>query len=203
MPDLDLHTAATPNGQKASIMIEESGLPYTLHTVSLGKGEQKSPEFLALNPNGRIPVLVDGGRSIAESGAILLHLAERSGRLRPEPRDETLTWMFFQAAHVGPTLGQLGHFTIFAKEKVPAAIDRFATEATRLLDVLESVLSRRRFLGSDSYGLADIMTFPWLRMAERRLALPIGERPGLVRWMETVGARPAVQKGLALVPEPG
>ena len=195
---IDLYTWTTPNGRKASVMLEEVGLPYAVHAVNIGKDESRTEAFLAMNPNGKIPVIVDhdSGRTVTESGAILLYLADKSGRLLPE--GQTMEWMFFQAAHVGPMLGQLGYFKVFAKEKVPAAIDRFQTECERVLGVLDTRLGRSTHLGGTAYGLADIMTYPWVATARERLGFDFSSQPNLARWIDAVGARPAVVKGMAV-----
>lgn len=206
MTPIQLYTAATPNGQKVSIMLEEVGLPYEVHAMDIGAANQtRTPEYLAMNPNGKIPVIVDpdAGRTVIESGAILLYLAERSGKLLPKPGDETLTWLFFQAAHVGPMLGQLGYFKVFAPEPVPAAIERFERESDRVLGVLDTQLGRHEYLAGD-YGTADIMTWPWIVSARKRLGKSYDAMPNLARWVTAVGERPAVARGMAVpAPKPG
>jgi GST-like protein len=203
MTPIQLYTYQTPNGHKASIMFEEIGLPYVVRVVDIEAGEQARPAFLALNPNGKIPAIVDpdAGRTVFESGAILFYLAERSHRLLPiteRERSETLAWMLFQAAHVGPTLGQLWHYKIFAPERIPDVIDRFEREAGRVLDVLDGRLARHAHLAGDGYGIADVMTWPWINAAVIKLGLTLDATPHLARWFETVGGRPAVQRGLAV-----
>ena len=195
---IDLYTWATPNGRKASVMLEEVGLPYAVHATNIGKDESRTEAFLAMNPNGKIPVIVDhdSGRTVTESGAILLYLADKSGRMLPD--GQTLEWMFFQAAHVGPMLGQLGYFRVFAKEKVPAAIDRFQAECDRVLGVLDTRLGQATHLGGTAFGLADIMTYPWVAAARERLGFDLSHLPNLARWVDAVGARPAVVKGMAV-----
>ena len=202
MTPIRLHTWGTPNGQKASIMLEEVGLPYLVQPVDIGHGGTQTPEYLAMNPNGKIPVIEDpdAGRVVVESGAILLYLAERAGKLQPPPGSQDLTWMFFQAAHVGPMLGQLGYFKMSASEKQPAAIARFEAETDRILGVLDTRLAQSEHLGGAQYGLADIMTWPWINSAMRRLDKSLDARPHLARWLAAVGARPAVQAGMK-VPE--
>ena len=195
---IELYTWTTPNGRKASIMLEEVGLPYAVHAVDIGKNESRTDAFLAMSANGKIPVIVDtdSGRTVSESGAILLYLADKSGQLLPG--GETLEWMFFQAAHVGPMLGQLGYFKVFAKEPVPAAIERFETEVARVLGVLDVRLGRAPHLGGSAFGLADIMTYPWMVTARDRFGIDLSTMPNLARWVAQVGARPAVVRGMAV-----
>jgi len=198
MTPIRLYTWSTPNGRKASIMLEEVGLRYTVAAVDISKGGSQTPEFLALNPNGKIPVIEDpdAGRTVIESGAILLYLAERSGTLVPGAGDRTLEWMFFQAAHVGPMLGQLGYFKNFAPEKIPAAIERFDKECARILRVLDTRLSHSAHLGAEAFGLADIMTWPWINAGRERLGLDFSALQSLSRWFAAVGERPAVRRGM-------
>lgn len=202
MTPIQLHTYQTPNGHKASIMLEETGLPYEVRIVDIERGDQRSPAFLALNPNNKIPVIVDPdmGRVVRESGAILFYLAERACRLLP-PSDiahaETLEWVLFQAAHVGPTLGQYWNFAIFAEEKLPAVIGRFEREAKRVFGVLDGRLGRQLHLAGP-YGIADIMTWPWINAARHKLGFSFDEYPNLNRWLAEIGARPAVQRGLSV-----
>ncbi len=198
MTPIRLYTWGTPNGQKASIMLEEVGLPYEVHAVDISKGGTQTPEYLAMNPNGKIPVIVDEERTIVESGAILLHLAERSGKMLPQPGDRTLEWMFFQAAHVGPMLGQLGFFKIFAKEKLPMAIERYENESARVLKVLDTRLAESTHLGGADYGLADVMTWSWVNAANKRLGFDLAPMPNLARWHATIAERGAVQRGMAV-----
>ncbi len=195
-----LYTWGTPNGQKASIMLEEVGLPYEVVAVDITKGGTQTPEYLAKNPNGKIPMIEDPdtGGLLVESGAILLHLAARSGKLLPTASDQTWEWMFFQAAHVGPMLGQLGYFKLFAAERVPAAIERFEKECARVLRVLDTRLAGSAHLGGEAYGIADIMTWPWIASARKRLGFDLADTPNLARWFAAVGARPAVQRGMAV-----
>jgi GSH-dependent disulfide-bond oxidoreductase len=198
---IELYTYATPNGHKASIMLEETGLPYEVHVVDIERGDQRRREFRALNPNGKIPVIVDRatGRAIFESGAILLYLAEKSGRLNPptsEARIETLQWLFFQVGHIGPMLGQLWHFKVFAPEKIPYAIELYEREALRLFGVLDGRLADSQYLVGD-YGIADIATWPWVN-AFRDLGLTFDRQLNLQRWHETLATRPAVIRGLAV-----
>ena len=204
MTPIQLYTCQTPNGHKASIMFEETGLPYDVHLVDIEQGDQNSPWFRALNPNNKIPVIVDPdrNRTVFESGAILLYLAERSGVLRPRDEIEaglTLQWILFQAAHVGPTLGQLWNYKIFAPEKIGYVIDRFERETSRVLRVLDSQLAAGRYLVGSQYGAADVMTWPWIHAATAKLGVALDSYPNLSRWRDDVASRPAVQRGV-LVP---
>lgn len=204
MTPIQLYTYQTPNGHKASIMLEETGLPYDVNVVDIEKGDQHTPTFLALNPNNKIPVIVDPdlSRTVVESGAILLYLAERSGVLKPRDETEanlTLQWILFQAAHVGPTLGQLWNYKIFAPEKIAYVIDRFGRETDRILRLLDGRLSASRYLAGDQYGAADVMTWPWIHAAATKLNVRLDPCPNLVRWLDEIASRPAVQRGL-LVP---
>jgi GST-like protein len=201
MRPIELYTYQTPNGHKASIMLEETGLPYRVHIVDIERGDQHRQEFLALNPNGKIPVIVDPDRrrTIFESGAILFYLADRAGVLRPDGPEEfsaTQQWMLFQAAHVGPMFGQLWHFKVFAKERIPYAIERYQREAARILAVLDRELATRAYLTGERYGIADVMTWPWINVAEPQLGLDLTHTPNLRRWIEEIGNRPAVQRAL-------
>ncbi len=197
---IDLHTWSTPNGFKPLIMLEETGLPYRLRPVDLRAGAQKAPEFLRLNPNGKIPVLVDdeaeGGPIVLfESGAILIYLADKSGQLLaadPRRRFEVVQWLMFQMSAIGPVFGQLGAFSR-ADPPNPAAVDKFRGEGERLLAVLEGQLERQAWLGDD-YSIADISTFTWVRATDF-----VGLRPGPVvsAWKDRIAARPAVRRALA------
>ena len=214
-PDIiQLYSLPTPNGVKASIALEELGLPYEAHRVDFGGNEQKSPEFLSLNPNGRIPAMIDpdgpGGKPIGlfESGAILIYLAEKTGKLipaDPAARDETLAWVMFQMGGIGPMFGQFGHFYKFAADKVANnayPMERYRDESKRLLSVLEERLKGRQFLMGDDYTIADIATFPWVRGADvfygGREVLDYASFPAVMAWLERCLARPAAQKGLEI-----
>jgi GSH-dependent disulfide-bond oxidoreductase len=201
MTPIELYTYQTPNGHKASIMLEETGLPYHVHVVDIERGDQHRPQFLALNRHGKIPVILDPDRkrTLAESGAILFYLADRAGVLRPEGPDEvsrTLQWTLFQAAHVGPMLGQLWHFKVFAKEKLAYAIERYEREVARIMAVLDGELARRPYLVGSRYGIADVMTWPWINVAEPQLGMDLARYSHLRRWFSTIAERPAVQRGL-------
>jgi GST-like protein len=203
MTPIQLYTYQTPNGHKASIMLEETGLPYDVRVVDIDRGDQKTPAFLALNPNGKIPVIVDPdrGRTVSESGAILFYLAERSGVLKPktaEERDVALQWVLFQAAHLGPTLGQIWNWKIFAAEKLPQVVARFEREADRVFRVLDGRLASQAHLAGGAYGVADVMTWPWINVAEPKLRLDLRPYPNLRRWFGEVAGRPAVRRGLEI-----
>ncbi len=207
---IDLWTWPTPNGQKVHIALEELGLPYTVIPVAIGKGEQFKPEFLAINPNHRIPAIVDhdgpGGQALAlfESGAILIYLAEKAGRLIPTDPAERyycLQWLMFQMSAVGPMLGQYNHFATYAPEKLPYAIERYQNESSRLVRVLEKRLGETAFLAGEAYSIADIATFPWIRSATQRGAVSLDGSPGLDRWFADIAARPGVERGMAVMAE--
>jgi GSH-dependent disulfide-bond oxidoreductase len=203
-PSIELLTAGTPNGWKASIVLEELGLPYTVRPISLGELEQKEPWFLALNPNGRIPVIIDHGAGdfvVFESGAILLYLAEKTGKLLPSDvkgRSQVVQWLMFQMGGVGPMMGQANVFFRYANEKIPFAIERYQKESRRLLQVLDTQLERTEFLVGD-YSIADIANFSWARTHEWS-GVDVSDLVHLNRWLAQIEARPAVQRGLA-VPE--
>lgn len=197
---IDLYTAATPNGHKVSILLEELGLPYTVHALSFDKREQKAPAFLKINPNGRIPAIVDrdnGDFPVFESGAILVYLAERSGQLLPaDPKGRSIVmqWLMFQMGGVGPMQGQANVFFRYFPEKLQGAIDRYQHEARRLYEVLDTRLQQVEYLAGD-YSIADIATFPWVRGHEWS-GVSVQGLPALQRWMAALEARPAVQRGL-------
>jgi GSH-dependent disulfide-bond oxidoreductase len=199
---IELYTWGTPNGRKISIMLEEIGMPYNVHPVNLRNDEQKTPEFLAINPNGRIPAIIDtegpGGKplTIFESGAILIYLAEKSGRLLPrEPvrRMEAIEWLMFQMAGVGPMFGQLGWFKRNAPDN-QQGITRYADESLRLAGVLDRRLGEAEYLAGE-YSIADIANFTWVG-ALPFFNIPLDTTPNLRRWHEAIAARPAVQRGL-------
>jgi GST-like protein len=196
---IDLYTAATPNGWKASIALEELELPYEVHALNLGAAEQKRPEYLAINPNGRIPAIVDrdaGDFAVFESGAVLLYLAEKTGRLLPtdaKGRSTVIQWLMFQMSGVGPMQGQANVFFRYFEEKIPAAISRYQNETKRLYGVLDAQLRDREYLAGD-YSVADIATWPWVRL-HGWAGVEIDDLPNLQRWKERVGERPAVQRG--------
>jgi GST-like protein len=204
---IDFYTWTTPNGRKVAIMLEETGLPYEVHTVNIGKNEQFAPEFLKISPNNRIPAIVDrdadsGPVSIFESGAILIYLAEKTGKFlapKGEQRAKTLEWLMWQMGGVGPMLGQANHFLNAAPEKIPYAINRYLDESVRLLKVLDKRLGEAAFMGGD-YSIADMATYPWVKAAFPLIAKArpeaLGECANIQRWLDAVGARPAVQRGM-------
>lgn len=197
---ITLYTAPTPNGFKASIMLEELELPYEAKFVNILAGEQKAPEFLAINPNGRIPAIVDhdaGDFPVFESGAILVYLAEKTGRLLPadaKGRSEVMQWLMFQMGGVGPMQGQANVFFRYFEEKLPKVIARYQNETKRLYTVLDGRLRDREFL-CDAYSIADIATWPWVR-SHAWAGIDISDLPHLTAWSERLGARPACQRGI-------
>jgi len=200
---IDLYSAATPNGQKIHIMLEECGLPYNVHWVNIDKGEQFAADFLAISPNNKIPAIVDrdgpGGApiSVFESGAILIYLADKTGRFLPaeaRARTQVLEWLMFQMGSVGPMLGQAHHFRAYAREKIPYAIDRYSREAARIYGVLDKRLDGREHLAGD-YSIADMAVFPWIRLHGRQ-GQDLADFPNLSRWFARVAARPAVAKDM-------
>ncbi|MGH8351832.1 MAG: glutathione S-transferase family protein [Pseudomonas sp.] len=197
---IDLYTAATPNGHKVSIVLEELGLPYSVHALSFDKKEQKSADFLKINPNGRIPAIVDranGDFAVFESGAILIYLAEQTGKLMPsDPKGRSLVlqWLMFQMGGIGPMQGQANVFFRYFPERLQGAIDRYQHETRRLYEVLDTRLQSVEFLAGE-YSIADIATFPWVRGYEWS-GVSVEGLTALQRWMATMEARPAVQRGL-------
>jgi len=203
---IDLYTAPTPNGYKASITLEELEMPYELHVLDLGAGEQKEPWFLAINPNGRIPAIVDrsnGDFAVFESGAIMLYLAEKAGRLIPSDekgRSRVVQWLMFQMGGVGPMMGQANVFTRYFPEHIPAAIERYRREGRRLFEVLDRHLADNEWLAGD-YSIADIANFAWARTHEWP-GISIEGLVNLQRWMAAIAARPAVERGVNAPPRP-
>jgi GST-like protein len=201
---IDLYTAATPNGWKASITLEELGLPYQVHAIDLSSGEQKQKPFVEMNPNGRIPVIIDRANDdfiVFESGAIMLYLAERAGKLIPsgeKDRSRVIQWLMFQMGGLGPMMGQANVFARYFPEKIPAAIDRYLRESRRLLEVLDGHLAGNEWLAGD-YSIADIANFSWAHIHEWP-GVDVSGLDHLKRWMDAIAARPAVQRGLAVPP---
>lgn len=202
---IDLYTAETPNGWKISITLEELGLPYTVHALALSKNEQKAPWYLKINPNGRIPAIVDRDNdnfAVFESGAIMIYLAEKTGRLMPRDvkgRSLVIQWLMFQMGGIGPMMGQANVFYRYAPEKIPYAIERYQREVRRLLEVLNTRLTDNEYLAGD-YSIADIANWSWVRGYEWSGVSIDGLDP-LARWLAKIEARPAVQRGRA-VPAP-
>jgi len=199
---IELYTAATPNGWKVSIVLEELGLPYTVRPISLQDGQQNEPWYLKLNPNGRIPTIVDqdaGGFTVFESGAILIYLADKAGRLLPKDpkeRSEVIQWVMFQMGGIGPMQGQAHIFVRYAPEKIPYAIERYKNETRRLYRVLDNRLADRDYLAGE-YSIADIAAWPWVRI-HGWAEVEIDDMPHLQRWLDRIGERPAVQKGVGV-----
>ena len=207
---IDLYYWTTPNGHKITIFLEETGLPYRITPVNIGRGEQFQPYFLSIAPNNRIPAIVDtepddGGApvSLFESGAILLYLAEKTGQLIPSDlrgRAEVLQWLFWQMGGLGPMAGQNNHFRYAAPEQLPYAIERYTNETNRLYGVLNKRLADRAFLAGDAYSIADIASYPWVVPWERQ-GQSLSDFPHLKRWFETIQERPATARAYALVAE--
>ncbi|MEM9245948.1 MAG: glutathione S-transferase N-terminal domain-containing protein [Cyanobacteria bacterium P01_F01_bin.153] len=201
---IDLYTFTTPNGQKPAILLEELEMPYTVHSVHIGKNEQFSPEFVAINPNSKIPAIVDRDTdtTVFESGAILIYLAEKAGKFLPtsgRDRYQVLEWLMFQMGGVGPMFGQFGHFRNFAPEKIPYGIARYEKETLRLLKVLDGQLGDRPYIAGD-YSIADMATYPWIAAAANPyLGLSFDEFPNVQRWVETLQQRNAVETGMAVL----
>ncbi len=201
---IDLYTAATPNGWKISILLEELGLPYTVHTIDLSSGAQKQKPFTDINPNGRIPAIVDRENdnfAVFESGAIMLYLAEKTGRLLPQDekgRSRVIQWLMFQMGGVGPMMGQANVFTRYFPEHLPSVIDRYRREGRRLFEVLDGHLAQNEYLAGD-YSIADIANWSWVHTHEWS-AIDMGGLDHLNRWVEAIAARPAVQKGITIPP---
>ena len=206
---IDLHYWTTPNGHKITMFLEETGLPYRVVPVNISKGEQFQPGFLAIAPNNRIPAIVDnapkgGGEpiSIFESGAILMYLAEKTGKFMPSElraRFDVTQWLFWQMANLGPMAGQNGHFRTYSKEKIAYAIDRYTNETNRLYGVLNKRLADREFVAGD-YSIADMASYPWI-VAYERHGQKLEDFPHLKRWFETIRERPATQRAWAKAKE--
>jgi GSH-dependent disulfide-bond oxidoreductase len=200
---IDAYVWTTPNGFKALIALEELELPYRTHWVDITKGDQQKPEYVAINPNSKVPAIVDDGINVFESGAVLIYLAEKAGKLLPasgKARADTLAWTFFNIGNTGPILGQLGFFSKFAKEKVPMAIERYSKETERLLKVLDARLGQTKYLAGAEFSIADIINFTWANAGRTFLGLDYAPYPNLVRWLDELAARPAFVKALAMKP---
>ena len=203
---IDLYYWPTPNGWKASIILEELGLPYEVNWINIAEGDQFEPEFLKISPNNKMPAIVDpegpdgGPISVFESGAIMIYLAEKTGQFLPTtPREKyrVLEWLMFQMGSVGPMLGQAHHFRQYAPETIPYAIDRYTNEAARIYRVIDRRLAESEFIATAEYTIADVAVFPWLVPHENQ-GQNLDDYPNLKRWYETVESRPAVQRGLEL-----
>jgi GSH-dependent disulfide-bond oxidoreductase len=200
---IELYTSATPNGWKVSIALEELALPYTVRPIALSKNEQKEPWYLRLNPNGRIPTIVDHGNDdfvVFESGAILLYLAERTGNLMPQDekgRSRVVQWLMFQMGGIGPMMGQVNVFYRYAPEKIPYAIERYQRECRRLFEVLDKQLDNQDYLANNQYSIADIAHWSWVH-TYKWSGVSIDGLSNLQRWIETIRARPAVERGRAI-----
>ena len=195
---IDLYTWTTPNGRKASILLEELGLPYTVHSVDIGKDEQFKPEFLKISPNNRIPAIVDRdtGISLMESGALMIYLADKTGKLLPTDklkRYRVTEWLMWQMGGVGPMLGQTHHFVKYNKGKAPYAEERYLKETHRLYGVLDRQLKDNEYIAGD-YSVADIATWPWISRYEWQ-TIDLNQYPNVKRWYVAIANRPAVQKG--------
>ncbi len=207
---IDLYYWTTPNGHKITMFLEEAGLPYTIKPVNIGKGEQFNTEFLAISPNNRIPAIVDhapdgGGAAISvfESGAILVYLAEKSGQFMPSDtrgRMEVLQWLFWQMGGLGPMAGQNHHFSQYAPEKIPYAIERYVNETNRLYGVLNKQLADRAFMAGEAYSIADMAAYPWI-VPWTRQGQNLDDFPHVRRWFEAIRARPATVRAYARADE--
>ncbi len=204
---IELYTWPTPNGHKVHIMLEECGLPYNVHPIDIGAGDQFDPEFLKISPNNKMPAIIDtegpdgAPISLFESGAILFYLAEKTGRFLPTAprlRYAVLQWLMFQMGSVGPMLGQAHHFLQYAPEEIAYAQNRYRNEANRLYGVIDRRLAESAYLAGEDYTIADIAVWPWTRFPERQ-GVNRDDYPHFVRWFETIAARPAVQRGVQVL----
>lgn len=187
---IDLYYWTTPNGHKVSILLEETGLPYKIHPVNITKNEQFTPEFLKINPNNKIPAIKDKDIAIFESGAVLMYLARKAGKFLGD-ETKTLPWLFWQVGGLGPMMGQAMHFNVFAKEKIPYAINRYKEEVERLFKVADTELKTHKYLGGDEYTIADIAAYPWI-VPHEKLGLSLSNYPSLKAWSDAIAQRPAV-----------
>ncbi len=203
---IDLYTWSTPNGRKASIMLEEVGLPYKAHAIDISKNEQFAPDFLKISPNNRIPAIVDrdNGQTLFESGAILMYLADKTGKLWPKTGEahwRAVEWLMWQMGGVGPMLGQVHHFVKYNKGKAPYAEERYMAEAKRLYGVLDRRLAQAEYVAGD-YSIADIAIWPWISRFEWQ-TMDLKDFPNVLRWYKAIASRPAVVKGYHVpVPQP-
>jgi GST-like protein len=204
---IDLYTWPTPNGHKIHILLEECGLPYKVHTVNIGQGDQFKPKFLKISPNNKIPALVDSegpdGKPISlfESGAIMLYLAAKTGRFLPasdRAKYDVLQWLMFQMGGLGPMLGQAHHFRIYAPEKIDYAVNRYTNEAKRLYGVLDKQLKGQKWIAGGEYSIADMAIYPWLRSWQNQ-GIDWADHPHLKVWFDRISERPAVQKAVQVL----
>lgn len=204
---IDVYSTATPNGHKVHIMLEECGLPYRIHHIDIGAGDQFKPDFLAISPNNKIPAIIDtegpDGKPISlfESGAILVYLASKAGKFLGNTDREKFTilqWLMFQMGGVGPMLGQAHHFRIYAPEKIEYAINRYTNEAKRLYGVIDKQVSKTPYLAGNEYSIADIATFPWLRSWKNQ-GIDWADYPHAKRWFDEIADRPAVKRGVEVL----
>ena len=204
---IDLYTWPTPNGHKIHIMLEEVGLPYNVHAIDIGAGDQFDADFLKISPNNKMPAIVDPdgpdgeAHSVFESGAILVYLAEKTGKLLPSDprkRSEALQWLMWQMGGLGPMLGQAHHFLQYAPETIEYARNRYSNEAKRLYGVLDKRLGETRYLAGDEYSIADIAAWPWTRFPERQ-GVDRNDYPNFVRWFDEIAERPAVKRGVEVL----
>ncbi|HKC44605.1 MAG TPA: glutathione S-transferase N-terminal domain-containing protein [Burkholderiales bacterium] len=204
---IDLYTWPTPNGHKIHIMLEETGLPYTVHPIDIQAGDQFKPDFLKISPNNKMPAIVDrdgpGGKpmALAESGAILFYLASKTGKFLPadiRERWAVMQWVMFQMGHIGPMLGQAHHFLGYSVEKIPYAMDRYKNEANRLYGVLDRRLGESAYVATSAYTIADMAIMPWLRSADRQ-GVNMDDYPNVKRWFDKINERPAVKRGLQVL----
>lgn len=198
---IDLYTFTTPNGRKPAIMLEEVEIPYNIKMIDISKQEQFTPEYIAINPNSKIPAIIDRETDITvfESGAVLMYLAQKTGKFMPtdlKKKYEVVEWLMFQMGSVGPMFGQLGHFKNSAPEKIPYAINRYETETLRLFTVLDGQLETKEFIATD-YSIADMAIYPWVA-AYQYLGVSLNNHPHLKRWVKTMQKRPAVKRGMKL-----
>ena len=214
---IDLYSWPTPNGHKVHIMLEECGLPYRVHAINIGEGDQFKPEFLKISPNNKIPAMIDrdgpGGREfpLAETGAMLVYLARKAGKFLPDaernPRAhfDVMQWLFFQIAHIGPMMGQVHHFKSYAPQRVPIekvqyGIDRFVNETNRLFGVMDRELATKAYIAGNDYTIADIAIWPWVRNPSHE-SVEIEKYPHVQAWIAKIGERPGVQRGVEVLKE--
>lgn len=206
---IDFYYWPTPNGHKTAIALEEFGLPYEVKSINILTGEQHDPAFIAISPNNRVPAIVDhdgpGGKphAVFESGAIFLYLTSKTGLFWPEdPVQQSLEiqWLFFQCANIGPMFGQAGHFRGYADEQVPYAIKRYSGEVQRLYGLVDRELAKKEYITGDTYGIADMSTYPWMHSKQQELhGVDLKNFPNVARWIKTVEARPGVQRGMGVM----